>query len=184
MSSLQRFKKRIVQICIVITIVHVLACLYISFFPLGPMRQTRIGVFYRTRVLLGPFFMADRLKRSPHFLVSYKPLQGDWSVYRDDAVENLTTYRTSPWRYDKLTQADILRYLGRQLYMNRNSDSLLQRNELAVLNTYISKAVFSSDKIDSVKLVYIWNIYDVKSNTIKPDTVWTFSYKLNDDSVR
>ena len=163
---------------------HVGLCIFFALNPIGSLSKTRIGSFYTSRFIIGPFFLADRLKVSPHLLVSYKVSDEGWSPFQDAGMAKLRTYQAKPWLYNELAEAHFLGHVNRKMKSRDSSQHIFKNKEFKALNSYVIRKVLPSGKIDSVKLVYLLNTYDVKSGSVKSDTSWTLSYKLDDQSVR
>ncbi|HEY3405697.1 MAG TPA: hypothetical protein VGK59_20075 [Ohtaekwangia sp.] len=178
------FRKRAFRVCIVVAALHISACFYFAIFQTGPFSKTALGSFYKQRFIIGPFFLADRLKTSPHLLVRYKQPNREWSGYTDEAADKFGVYLDKPWHYNDLAEADFVRFIGRKLTPHHSSDSVWKTREFIALNSYIIREVLPPDHVDSIRVAYVLNTYDSKADHIRSDTSWTLTYKLNDQSVR
>lgn len=172
------------MLCSIIAALHIIGCLYFTFFPKGPLAGTRIGAIYKVRMLTGPFFTSDRLQISPHLLVNYKTKEGTWSPCHDVGAAKLELYQHAPWKFNELARADFLRHIGRKFHKVQNQENVWLKDEFITLNSFLVREVLPAQKPDSVGLTYILNYYDPALGKVESDTVWSIAYNLHDKRVR
>jgi len=161
----------------VIVLLHILLSLFIVLAPKRFVDSNRLSSLYSRLILLGPFFVESRIKSSPHLYVRYN-VNSAWSPFTDYAIENFRFYYEHPWRYDKLHFNDFERYISyqvgkqsksKQFEQIKNSRVFRELNQL-VLQELIRKPV------DSVTLVYGFNLYLPESKTFRFDTIFKYTY--------
>ena len=164
------------RLSIIIVCLHVLFCLFAMLGPKSWVHSTRLTSLYDRLIILGPFFQEARIRSTPRLFIAYKT-NGSWSGEIDHSIESFRFYREHPWRYDQLHTGDFERSvsfdisrLHRDEFQNvKNVRGFRELNEF-ILQERIKKPV------DSVRLLYGFNVYLPDINEFRFDTLFQYAY--------
>jgi hypothetical protein len=171
------------MVCLLILSFHIGAGIYFHFFPASWLAKTPLGSFYLKRILVGPFFIAERIQKTGVLLVSHKEKGSAWTMFDDHGTQNFNAYYDSPWRYDKLMQAATERHFALKLARAHvYQDDKQYQKQLVILQAYVKE--FISSDADSVRLVYLTRTFQPQTDAIQTDTLWKLTYAPRDISNR
>jgi len=97
-------------------------------------------------------------------------------------MENFMFYIERPWRYDKLHFNDFERYISHQVASQRNSKQfgeIRKSRAFRELNQFLLQE-FIQRPVDSVSLVYGFNLYLPEVKTFQFDTIFKYTYNPKD----
>jgi len=177
MASLKKFKGILFWFTTVILTIHILLAVSGIFFNVNFLPH-QLNSFYRKLVVLGPFFIADRIITSPHVYVSTLNSSGEWSPMKDVGYERLLDYQHHPWRLHKLKWSEYERYVALKAYPEIDSLKQIDGREGTFSKELIQYArMCSPADADSIKVLYTWNSWQVESKSVKTDTAFYVTFK-------
>jgi hypothetical protein len=180
-ASSASFKRRIGIAAFVIVLLHILFSLFVAVLPMQHVSSNAVTSLYNRLILLGPFFHESRIKASPHVYVRYK-VNDAWTQARDYGKENFTYYCEHPWRYDKLHFNDFERYISHQIGKQSHSKPFNEISKSRVfreLNQFLLQEPIQ-EPVDSVTVMYGFNLYLPEAKTFTFDTIFTYTYNPKD----
>jgi hypothetical protein len=176
-SSRNKFKRILFWFTTIILTIHISLGLSGIFFTINFLPH-KLNSFYKKLVVLGPFFSADRIVTSPHVYISTLASSGEWSPAKDMGLESFLEYRHHPWRFDKLKWNDYEQHVARKAFPEIDSLKQIDGSEGNFSKALIRYASMSlPPDIDSIKVLYIWNSWQVESKSVKMDTAFCVTFK-------
>lgn len=176
-SSNRKFRKTLFWLTTIFLGIHIVLCSLVVFVKVDFL-PAKLNSFYSRLIILGPFFSADRISSSPHLYVSTFSPEDGWSPFRDIAHEHFVKFQQHPWRYNELKWSDCERYLAYKSYDEIKSLRIIDGSEgtaTVALMQYMNMCYSSVP--DSIRLVYVWNIWQPQSRSIKVDTAFNVVFK-------
>jgi hypothetical protein len=166
---------RIGLVALMIISAHVLLCLFLLLSQ-GRVQNKMLGM-YKQLVLLGPFFTESRIQATRHLFIRYKK-NNTWSPFRDPSQEHFAAYRSSPWRWDKLSYLGYERHLSQAIedHARRGSfESVRNSGAFRELNGFLVGELIPMP-VDSVEVICEVVRYIPGKKQYLLDTTFAFSY--------
>lgn len=161
--------------------IYVLFGLYFLFIPSGFLSTSSLGRFYKSKILIGPFFSEVRIRRVPNiFLQTHHPLTG-WSNAQNISMMYKHRYEESVLNYTSLMRSDYLLYLSRNVPLvdkNRSTELLFNNRYFKGLHLFNVNHGAIDQSADSVTLTYIVCSYQPKEKNSTADTLWQVTYSV------
>lgn len=182
LSGSNTFVRRLASCVAALIAIHIVICIYFTVTPRSyPLHHTFIGSAYRRIFLIGPFYIEKRISISPSLYIRYKTNGGEWSAFANYGENLHQEYYASPWRYDRLNQDNLIRFLMRKAFdakIKHSYDPAYVSNtkQFCRLNTFIVNELICKENIDSVNLVYNFSSFVKEQSTFKVDTVWNITF--------
>ncbi len=176
-SSRDRFRKILFWFTTIFLAFHILLALASVFFTINFLPR-KITSFYTKLVVLGPFFTDARITTSPHVYISKHNSSVGWSPMRDIGYERFLEFQHQLWRFDKLKWSDYERSIAFKAYAEVDSLKQIDGSEgnfSKELIRYASLRVPAA--VDSIKVLYIWNSWQIENGSVKKDTAFYVTFK-------
>lgn len=160
---------------------HVVLFAYVIFDDAGALTKTSVGKFYNSKVVIGPFFMEERLKSAPHLLLRDFS-RGEWSAWKDVSMTYKRTYDSSFWRYGSIMKSEYALHLAYKIALTLNGDTLLNMNQFGrhsrALHRLLVTDHWVGNRSDSVQLVYCGYRVDLEDRSRTVDSLWNIKYSM------
>lgn len=162
-----------------IVVIHIALFLVFFFFDESTFSQSELGKFYRSKIIIGPFFREDRILFAPHVMMRYHTSSG-WSDWIDVGMNYKKNYDTGFWRYSSIMKSEYILHLGLGFAHARQKDSvqLVKGNRyFGALHRFIEEEKLLDSQADSVQLMYERKYIDANERS-EMETVWQFVYDV------
>ncbi|HYG17785.1 MAG TPA: hypothetical protein VD816_02610 [Ohtaekwangia sp.] len=181
MPSTRKLRTSIAWFALVLLTTHLFFVVYFAVSH-GDVRPSVIRCFYSRIILVGPFFIEERIGISPHLSISFY-YNDAWTPPIDYSHKSFLAYHRSPWKLMHLQENDYQRYLARAAY-KASQDAVFSRynrtEAFRRFHAYTMGKLAPHSEIDSIRIVYVFNTFSEPSCTPVIDTVWRLTYNPDD----
>lgn len=162
-----------------IVVIHIALFLVFFVFDESTFSQSELGKFYRSKIIIGPFFREDRILSAPHVMMRYHTSSG-WSDWTDVGMNYKKNYDARFWHYGSIMKSEYVLHLALGLARAGQKDSvqLVEGNRyFGALHRFIEEEKLLNSQADSVRLMYGQRYIDANEGS-EMDTVWQFVYDV------